>query len=213
MFVRGAPWRILGLHFQASPIEPQYIWGFTLRNNCAQTALAHKVVHIETESTQKFQMYPWEEKTGMKPIIHNNGWFVADFLGIRNERLKAKTTTLVLAYHDGAPIIGGSYLLLNSEDTCSNYVFAQVTVMGVLLGGQFTSYRCKFQSKNKNTNIHPNKQRTKKRQTMTHTVLGVSFHNSNEKMIHPGIEFHPFHDNYCTLQGEGILANGNCSHW
>lgn len=149
MFVRGSPWRILGLHFQASPIEPQYIWGFTLSNNCAQTALAHKVVHIETESTQKFQMYPWEEKTGMKPIIHNNGWFVADFLGIRNERLRAKTTTLVLAYHDGALIIGGSYLLLNSEDTCSNYVFAQVTVMGVLLEDNLPPTVANFNQKTK----------------------------------------------------------------
>lgn len=44
--------------------------------------------------------------------------------------MKAKTTTLVLAYGDGALIIGGSYLLLKLEGTSSNYVSAQVKVSG-----------------------------------------------------------------------------------
>lgn len=101
-------------------------------------------------------------------------------------------------------------MLLNFEDTCSNYVFAQVTVMGVLLEDNLPPTVANFNQKTKKqTSIQT---KNKKRQKMTHTVLGVSFHNSNEKMIHSGIEFHPFHDHYCTLQGEGILANGNCSH-
>lgn len=97
----------------------------------------------------------------MKPIIHNNGWFVADFLVIRNERLKAKTNMLVRAQHDGALIIGGSYLLLNFEDTRSNYVFAQVTVMSVLLEDNLPPTVANFNQKTKKTNTNPNKEQKK----------------------------------------------------
>lgn len=67
--------------------------------------------------------------------------------------LGAKTATLVLAYGDGARLIGGGNLLLEFEGMSSNDVVAQVKVSGGLL----ESTRDKA---TENSLVHKHKQQT-----------------------------------------------------
>lgn len=114
--------------------------------------------------------------------------------------MKAKTTTLVLAFGDGALIIGGSYLLVKFEGTSPNYVFAQVKVSSGLLENNLLPTVTKEENINQRT--------TEKEDNDKHGSGESNFTTAKKKRIHLGIEFHSFHHHYCLLEGEIIYLMG-----